>query len=59
MFIVSQSCLTVFGYLNHKLYNFIKEAFLAVCGSERQILFPYFFYIFLLLLLSNVLGMLP
>ncbi len=57
IFVISKSCLTIFGYINFKLYNFIKEAFLAVCGLERQILFPYFYYIFLFLLISNVLGM--
>lgn len=59
LWLVSRLQLTVFGYFQHKLYIFIKEAFLAVCGSEKQILFSYFYYIFLFLLIGNGLGMIP
>jgi len=57
--LISSLHLTVFGYCNHKLYSFLKTAFISVCGPERQILFPYFYYIFFFLLISNVLGMIP
>jgi len=51
--------LSIFSYIQFRFYNFLKEAFLSVCGSDKQILFPYFYYIFLFLLFSNVLGMVP
>jgi len=57
--VLSSIKLNFLGYINYKIYSFIREAFLSVCGVERQLLFPYFYYIFFFLLLSNICGMLP
>jgi len=57
--ITSSVKINFFGYIHYKIYNFLREAFLSVCGPERQILFPYFYYIFFFLLLSNIFGMIP
>jgi len=51
--------INIFGYLNHKLYTFMRDLFLSVVGAERQSLFPYFYYTFLFILACNLSGMLP
>jgi len=59
MYLTHQLDISIFSYLQFRLYNFLKEAFLSVCGSDKQILFPYFYYIFLFIIFSNALGMVP
>jgi F0F1-type ATP synthase membrane subunit a len=52
--------MNIFGYLNHKVYSFLKDLFINVIGpNKHQMLFPYFYYIFLFILLCNLCGMAP
>lgn len=51
--------LNVLGYIHYRLYKFLQNVYVSVFGFERQLLFPYFYYIFIFILLSNLTGMLP
>jgi len=51
--------LNIFAYINSKLFGLIKKNFINIFGLEKQSLFPYFYFIFLTILLGNLLGMFP
>jgi len=51
--------LNIFGYLNSRSYNFIKNLFISLFGFKYQMLFPFFYYLFVFILFNNILGMIP
>ena len=59
IFLTTRIKINVWGYVNFKLFNFVRDLFISVFGKEKQKLFPFFYYTFLFLLINNVLGMLP
>jgi F-type H+-transporting ATPase subunit a len=58
-FLTTRIKINAFGYINFKLFNFVRDLFISVFGREKQKLFPFFYYTFLFLLINNLLGMLP
>jgi len=57
--LTKQLKLNIFGYAHYKLYKFLRDVYISVFGFDKQLLFPYFYYIFIFILLSNLTGMLP
>lgn len=59
VFLTTRIKINALGYINFKLFNFVRDLFISVFGKEKQKLFPFFYYTFLFLLINNLLGMLP
>jgi len=57
--LMKQLKLNILGYVHYKLYRFLQSLYVSVFGFDKQLLFPYFYYIFIFILLSNLTGMLP
>jgi len=58
-FLSKQIKFNILGYVHYRLYKFLQNVYLSVFGFDKQFLFPYFYYIFIFILLSNLTGMLP